>query len=79
MLFTTIETIQFFTFYNFTFQRTGATTYTSNGYLCASGSWTTGTGVTGPMYIRCGAYNPLAASQNAYTYIDYVGVQLNIR
>jgi hypothetical protein len=66
-------------FYNFTFTKTGATTYSANAYLGASGNWTTGGGVTGPMYIRCGAYNPLAASQTAYTYIDYVGVQLNIR
>jgi len=60
--------------WTFRFTRTGANTFSLQGVISFSNTWSN---VTAPIYIRCGSYNTAAIGQSAVTYIDYVAVQTN--
>ena len=64
-------------YFTFGFQRTGVSSVNITGVIATTVTWSN---TTASIYLRCGSYNLAAgATQNAYTYIDYVGCQVNTR
>ena len=63
-------------YWTFGFQRTGVSSVNITGIIGTTVTWSN---TTAPIYLRCGSYNTAAIGQSAYTYIDYVGCQVNTR
>jgi hypothetical protein len=63
-------------YWTFGFQRTGVSSVNITGIISTTLGWSN---TTASIYLRCGSYNLAAIGQSAYTYIDYVGCQVNTR